>query len=144
MATIKSGIPTLPSDRWLSDLFNREHFYDTHAAKQVQDVPAVNVVETTRDFEIRMAAPGLKKSDFRITVENNLLSVVVEKEDGAEENESAYTRREYSYTRFVRSFNLPGNVQTEQVKARYEDGILILSVPKETATPAQTRPVEVR
>jgi HSP20 family protein len=144
MATVKSGIPGLFNDRWLTDLFNTERLYDPHWLKRVQEVPAVNVVETEKDFEIRMAAPGLKKEDFKITVENDLLTVAVEKESESEERESTYTRQEFSYTRFVRSFSLPDNVQAEQVKARYENGILSLSLPKETPARAQPKSIEVK
>jgi HSP20 family protein len=77
-----------------------------------------------------MAAPGLKKNDFNIDIEGNLLTISSEKEDTREEKDEPYTRKEYSYSSFSRSFTLPDEVNREKIDASYVDGVLHLILPK--------------
>jgi HSP20 family protein len=93
-------------------------------------VPAVNISENKDDFAVTMAAPGLKKSDFKIDVRGNLLVISSEKEQDTEQQEDGYKRREYSYNSFSRSFTLPEQVDKDKIEASYEDGILKLQIPK--------------
>ena len=92
-------------------------------------VPAVNISETKDQYEVSLAAPGMKKDDFRIDVEGDLLTISSEKEENKTENEKKFTRREYSYSSFRRTFTLPKDVNKEKIEARYENGVLILSLP---------------
>lgn len=93
-------------------------------------VPAVNITEDKDQFIVSMAVPGMKKNDFNIDLEGNLLIISSEKEDIKEEKDEAYTRKEYSYSSFSRSFTLPEEVNKEKILATYEEGILKLMLPK--------------
>lgn len=93
-------------------------------------VPAVNIVERDNDYRVELAAPGLRKDDFRINLEGDMLTISCEKKEEREEREDTYTRNEYNYSSFSRSFNIPEEVEADRIKANYEDGILQLSLPK--------------
>ena len=95
---------------------------------------------------VSLAAPGLKKSDFKIEVEGNMLTISSEKEESKEEKETRYTRKEYSYTSFSRSFTLPEEVNKEKIDAVYEDGVLKLTLPKmeEAKKAAATKHIAVK
>jgi HSP20 family protein len=92
--------------------------------------PAVNVRETDENFEIKMAAPGLEKSDFKIDINGTLIRISAEKDETKEEKEEGYSRREYSYTSFSRSFTLPENIEKNKIDATYVNGELKLLLPK--------------
>lgn len=139
----KSNFPTLFTDKWLSDFFDTERFFDSDWMKKVQGIPAVNVMEKEKEFEVQMAAPGLTKKDFNITIDKGVLTITVEKSEEKEEKEKEFTRKEFSYTNFVRSFTLPENVKTEKVDAKYEDGILRLLLPKEVDVKVKPKAIEV-
>jgi HSP20 family protein len=99
--------------------------------KNFLSMPAVNIKNNADAFEIELAAPGLKKEDFNIEVEEDLLKLSVEKKQESEENSENYTRKEFNYSSFHRSFTLPKNiVDKDQVRAVYVDGILKVSIPK--------------
>lgn len=128
-----SFMPTIPS--LFDDFFNRDWLDSSLANWRVAGatLPAVNVVETNDDFRIEVAAPGMKRSDFKVELDNNVLTISSEREDKAEEKDSNgnYTRREFSYQSFQRSFSLPENkVLGDKITARYVDGILHVTVPK--------------
>jgi HSP20 family protein len=92
--------------------------------------PAVNVKETDKEYEICMAAPGLEKSDFKIDVNGSLITISAEKNEKKEEKEEDYTRREYSFRSFARSFNLPEDILADKIDANYVNGELKLHLPK--------------
>ncbi len=95
------------------------------------NLPAVNISEDDTSFEVEVAAPGLKKEDFKISLENNLLTISGEHKTENEEKEGKkISRREFSYTSFNRSFTLPETVKSDDIKAKYEDGVLKLELPK--------------
>jgi HSP20 family protein len=79
---------------------------------------------------VSLAVPGMKKDDFNIDVEGNMLTISSEKEESKEEKEDKYTRKEYNYSSFSRSFTLPDEVNKEKIEAKYEDGVLKLMLPK--------------
>ncbi len=93
-------------------------------------LPKVNIKETADAYFVEMAVPGLKKSDFQIDLENQLLSISTEVEEKSEEKEENYTRREFGYSSFKRSFTLPETVDEEKIKANYKEGILSIHLPK--------------
>ncbi|MGE4015521.1 MAG: Hsp20/alpha crystallin family protein [Cyclobacteriaceae bacterium] len=138
----KSNLP-LFTDNWLTDFFDTDRFFDSDWLKRFQQVPAVNVMEKEKEFEIQMAAPGLTKKDFNITIENGILTIEVEKDIEKKEELENYTRREYSYTNFTRSFTLPESVKTEKVDAWYENGILRLLLPKMVEAQVKPKAIEV-
>jgi HSP20 family protein len=92
--------------------------------------PAVNITENKDDYKISVAAPGLKKSDFNIDVEGNILTISCEKEESKEEKDERHTRKEYNYSSFSRNFTLPEGVNKDKIEAVYEEGVLKLSLPK--------------
>ena len=125
--------PTIPSI--FDDFFTRDWLDSSLANWRVNGatLPAVNVMETNDDFRIEVAAPGMKRSDFKVELDNNVLTVSSERENKSEEKDSNgnYTRREFSYQSFQRSFSLPENkVLGDKITARYVDGILHVIVPK--------------
>ena len=93
-------------------------------------LPMVNIKETADAYTVEMAAPGLKKSDFHIDLDNQLLSISTETEGESKQNEDNYTRREFGYSSFNRTFTLPETVDEGQIKAEYNEGILSINLPK--------------
>ena len=97
---------------------------------RAMNVPAVNITEQKDEYLVSLAAPGLKKEDFKIDVDGNMLTISSEKEEKKEGKEASYTRKEYNYSSFERSFTLPNEVNKDKIEARYEDGLLKLVLPK--------------
>ena len=93
-------------------------------------LPKVNIQETSDDFIVEMAVPGLKKSDFNIDIDNQVLSISTEKKEESEHKEENYTRREFGYASFKRTFTLPESVNDEKINATYNEGILRILLPK--------------
>lgn len=93
-------------------------------------IPAVNITEQKDAYKVSLAAPGLKKDDFKIEVDGNILTISSEKEENKEEKDKKFTRKEYSYSSFSRSFTLPEEINQEKIEAKYEDGVLKLSLPR--------------
>lgn len=125
---------------WLD--WNNSNFSTTSSS-----IPAVNIRETNDSFEVEMAAPGMTKKDFRIELDNNLLTISSEKKQENEHKEGdRYTKREFCYQSFQRSFSLPKEVvDGEKIQAKYEDGVLRLSIPKkEEAKPRPPKQIEIR
>jgi HSP20 family protein len=102
-------------------------------------IPQTNIVEEEKEFKIELSVPGLKKDDFKIEVENGTLTVSCEKEEENTDKEKRYRVREYSYNSFSRSFQLPENVKEENINAKYEDGVLCLTVPKKELTTSKPK-----
>jgi len=132
--TDRSIYPTINS--MFDNLFtDGDGFYK--AVSKGTSVPAVNVAETDLTFELEVAAPGKTKEDFNVEIENNVLCISSENEQETESEEKNYTRKEYSYSSFSRSFTLPENANEEEIKASYENGVLKIAIPKkEPSTPA--------
>jgi len=109
-------------------------------------LPAVNVKESDEAFEIEMAAPGMNKHDFKISLDNNLLVISSEKRaEKTEEEKGNFTRKEFSYQSFQRSFTIPeGSVEGEKISARYCEGILCVTLPKkEEVKPKPVREIKI-
>lgn len=128
----RPNFPFLMNEKWMTDFFDNGRFFDSDLMKMmaVPALPAVNIVENEKEFVIEMAAPGMRKKDFNIAVENNVLTISAEKEMEKDEEKKNFTRKEYSYEEFSRSFTLPENASEEKIKAHYEDGILKLQLAK--------------
>lgn len=138
-----ASFPTFFDDFFTKELFGLERDF-THPKSH----PAVNVIENTEAFRIEVAAPGLTKEDFKIELDNDILSISFEKKETEEvkdENEK-FTRKEFSYSSFKRSFTIPETtVDGENIKADYENGILKLNLPKrEEAKVKAKRTIEVK
>ncbi|KAF2519433.1 Hsp20/alpha crystallin family protein [Flavobacterium salilacus subsp. salilacus] len=108
-------------------------------------IPPVNIKETDNAFTVALMAPGFKKEDFNIEVENDLLTISYEiKNEKTEQEEGKFTRREFSYSSFKRAFTLPESVNTDDINASYQDGILTIMLPKkEDALPKAKRLIEI-
>lgn len=112
---------------------------------KMQNVPAVNIVESDDRYTVFLAAPGMKKDDFKIDVDGNILTISSEREERKEEKEKHYTRREYNFSSFSRSFTMPEEVNKENIEARYEDGTLKLVLPiKDGAKKLTTKHIAVK
>jgi HSP20 family protein len=129
MSLIKRSDWPTTKGSFLSDFFDDERFFGSPWLRG-QQAPAVNVKETDKNYEVEVAAPGFNKEDFDVTLEHGLLTISAEKKEEAEKKEDRYTRREFEYTQFSRSFSLPKNVNEEDVKASYESGVLKLLITK--------------
>lgn len=122
-------VPTFKS--WMEDFWGADNvFADDFFRLRKNWMPAVNIKDEKGSFEIDLAAPGLKKDDFTVKVENGMLCISAEREETKEESEAEYTRKEFSYRAFERSFALPENVDPENISAKYKDGILKLVLKK--------------
>jgi HSP20 family protein len=112
---------------------------------RVLNVPAVNITEQKDSYLVSLAAPGMKKEDFKIDVDGNMLTISSEKEETKEEKEKRFTRKEYNYSSFSRSFTLPEEVNQEKIDAKYEDGVLKISLPrKEEAKKTAAKKIAVK
>lgn len=126
--------------------FFNEFFNDRVSLNRMfdgEEFPAVNIVENENNYEIEVAAPGMKKDDFKVEVENGVLTISAEKKEEKKESKKNYTRQEYYYNSFTRSFTLPENAKEDGLAARYEDGMLKLSVAKKAVTVSKAREIEV-
>ncbi len=123
------GMSNLFEDFLTRDLFDwsNSNFSPTNTT-----LTAVNIKETEKSFEVEMAAPGIQKDNFRVELDNNLLTISSEKQEQYEEKEGEkFTKREFSYQSFQRSFTLPeGLVDEDKIQAKYTDGVLHLTIPK--------------
>jgi HSP20 family protein len=124
-----SDLPLFFNDMFTKDLFNwgLSNFSNTGTT-----IPAVNVKETADHFEVEMAAPGMKKDDFKIELDGAMLTISSERQQQTEDKgEEKYSRKEFSYQSFFRSFQLPKEVvDADKINARYENGVLYLQIPK--------------
>lgn len=108
--------------------------------------PAVNIRESKDNFEVELAAPGMNKKDFKVELENDVLTISYERKEDKEDKdkEGQYTKREFNYQAFRRSFTLPNTVQSDKIRARYDEGILRLSIPKkEEAKQKPSRVIDI-
>jgi HSP20 family protein len=126
-------------DNELFDWSNR-NFSNTNTT-----LPSVNIKESTEGFEVELAAPGLEKGDFRIELNHDTLTISSEKKIENEMKEGQhFTKREFSYQSFSRSFTLPNTVDSEKIGAKYESGILKVMIPKkEEAKPRPPKQISI-
>lgn len=116
-----------------NEFFNREflNWGESNFSNTGTTLPAVNIKERAEDFEVEMAAPGMKKEDFKVELNGNLVTISSESQQEDEKVDEKFTRREFSYQSFQRSFTLPKDVvDAENINARYENGVLRLLIPK--------------
>jgi len=130
------------------DFFSRELFNwgNNNYSSTLSTIPSVNIKENELNFEVEVAAPGMEKQDFQITLESNLLTISSAKKNQTEEKNEHYTRREFSYQSFQRSFELAKDVVDEEhIEAKYENGVLKLTIPKtEEAKKPARRLIEIQ
>ncbi|MGN6494481.1 MAG: Hsp20/alpha crystallin family protein [Agriterribacter sp.] len=130
-----------------SDLFKpwNEWIGNGNGWETLINIPAVNVTEQKNEYQLSVAAPGMKKNDFKVDVDGNILTISAEKEESKEEKEKKFSRKEYSFSSFSRSFTMPDEVEKEKIEATYEDGILKLSLPRKApAKSSQAKQIAVK
>ena len=119
------------------------HPYIARYTKQAVATPAVNVKETETAYFIDVAAPGVKKENFSLSVNQQVLTLTFKNEQNTEENNDAYVRHEFSFQSFERSFRLPKTVNLEAIKATYTDGILTIELPKAEEPKPEVKQIEI-
>ncbi len=121
------------TNNWIPAVFN--DFFDTDYMPRANcTAPAINVKDTDKAYVVELAAPGMKKEDFNVHIndEGNLIIKMEKKQDNKEEDKSArYLRREFSYSKFEQTLLLPDDVKKEDIKARVEHGVLTVELPKQ-------------
>lgn len=142
-------LPTIRKNQnWLSGIFS--DFFDNDGLNINRLIggrtPAVNVIENEKAYKVEIAAPGMSKEDFKISVINNYLDISVERKEEKDEKcedkkceEEKYLRREFSYTRFDQRLLLPDNVKEDEIEAKMKHGILRITIPKDVSEPQETK-----
>ncbi len=132
MTLVKFKKPGLPwYDTMFTDLLGSDRLFNNDFFMESKWVPAMNIKEKDDLYEIEIAAPGFTKKDFEISIENGILRISAEKSEEMKEEEDNFTRREFNYNTFFRSFTLPENVnEDEMIDATYKRGILKLVLNK--------------
>jgi HSP20 family protein len=127
MTTLKFNQPTLKTlDSFLDNLLSDLPVINGNA----MNLPAVNISETSDNYELEFNVPGRKKEDFKITVDKNILTVSFEKKEETKEENKQFIKREFSSSSFKRSFTLDEKINADAINAKYENGILFLTLPK--------------
>ncbi len=121
-------------------IFNDTFFSD----RLMTRVPAANISETADRFHIELAAPGLKKEDFKLKLERDVLTISAEQTNQNDAVERSYAKREFSYSSFVRAFTLPESANAEGIEAKYIDGVLCIDIPKREEAKMVTRQIEIK
>lgn len=136
--------PSVPS--FFDDFFTKD-VYDWSNANKAHgsSLPAVNIKEDDNGFQVEVAVPGMKKDDFKIEIDNDVLTISSENESNTEAENDTYKRREFHYASFKRTFSLPeSTVNSDKVKADYVDGVLHVTLPKrEEAKPKPARLIKI-
>lgn len=139
-----------PINQFYNTDFNKffNHLDTMFPAKSFNNIaynntPAVNVKEEDNAFQIEVAVPGLKKEDFKLSLHENRLTISAKQEGKTEEKTEKYSRQEFNYTSFQRTFTLPKNVDGEKINASYTDGILYVGLPKKEESKPAVKQIEV-
>lgn len=134
------------SQDWLPSVFN--DFFGNEWMAKAASVPAVNIKETATEYTVELAAPGLTKDDYKVSVnDDNQLVVSVQKEEKKDEKDDKgkYLRREFAYTQFKQTMILPENIEKDKIQAKADNGILTIEIPKKAApAPEGTKEIEVK
>lgn len=142
LARFSNLMPSVFDRFFEGDAFDwaNKNFSDTNTT-----LPSVNIKENDEQFEVEVAAPGFEKNDFNIEINNDVLQISSEKKVENEDKDGKYTRREFSYQSFCRSFTLPNTVDSEKINAQYKEGILNITIPKkEEAKPKPAKRIEIK
>lgn len=133
-------LPIMNRNQWLPEVFN-DFFNTDFMPKASATAPAINVMESDKDYTVELAAPGLKKEDFKVNINNdgNLVIKMEQKNEQKEEDKNRhYLRREFSYSKYEQTLILPDDVEKDQIAARVDNGVLTIDLPKIAA--AQKKP----
>lgn len=125
---------------WVEDFFGDMKLFPGDG---VSLVPAVNIRETDAQFVVEMAVPGMKKEDFDVQIKDGMLLISSEHKEEKEEKKDNFTRKEFNFSSFSRSFRLPENIRPEAIKATYKEGLLLIELPKLEKAKADVKKVEI-
>ncbi|MBE7177670.1 MAG: Hsp20/alpha crystallin family protein [Mucilaginibacter polytrichastri] len=125
------------------DSFFNDVFFDRFD-RVVSKVPAVNIAESENGYHVELAAPGLSKEDFKISLDKNVLTVSAQKKAEEKNEQKKYSKWEYSYSSFSRSFNLPDSADANSIDAEYVNGILKLDIAKKEEAKQVSREINIR
>jgi len=137
---VKSNRLSSGFDGVLDSIFNDTFFSD----QMVSRVPAVNISESKDHYHVELAAPGLKKEDFKLSLERNVLSISVEQSQENHQQEHNYRKKEFSYTSFVRSFTMPDAADEDGIEAKYQNGVLCIEIAKKEEAKMQNRQIKIK
>lgn len=125
-------LPTARRNSWLPEVFN--DFFDTDfMPKANATAPAINVKESEKNYEVELAAPGMKKEDFEINLNDDgdlMIKMETKQNKKEEDKKTHYLRREFSYSKFEQTLILPDDVDKEKIEAKVNDGVLTIVLPK--------------
>jgi HSP20 family protein len=143
MANLSKHSNTGYADPW-RDFFDLD-LWGNRSSQRNTSLPAVNISEDEKKYIVEVAAPGFKKEDFKLNVEDDILTISAEsKQENVEEGkDKQYSRREYSYNSFTRSFHLPDNAKDDSIGAKYADGILKIHIPKSKEQQKATKQINI-
>lgn len=129
----------LAFDKVFDDFFKNDFYKPVHSSNS----PAVNIIETDLEFRLELAAPGLEKADFEVKVDQDLLSISVNKTVEKADNEKI-RRKGFEFSSFKRQFHLPDTIDASLIEANYKNGVLVVSIPKkEEAKPIPPKTIEI-
>ena len=118
-------------DQMFPEILDTDSLLNKNLILEDNWIPAINVKENTNNFDIEVAAPGFSKEDFEVTISDNILCVSAENEEITEEKEEDYSRQEFFYSSFKRTFTLPKSIDfSKKIKAKYENGVLRIHLDK--------------
>ncbi|MDR6784621.1 HSP20 family protein [Pedobacter africanus] len=137
----KSNTSLMPGFNDVFDSILNDTFFSD---RMMTKVPAANISESADHFHVELAAPGLKKEDFKLKLERDVLSISVEQVNDDQHQQRNYAKREYSYSSFVRSFTLPESADQNGIEAKYTDGVLCIAIPKREEAKVQSRQIEIK
>lgn len=147
MTLMKRTESNWPFPSLMDNLFSRDlmDWSTSNYSNTNTTIPAVNIKETDDDFQIEVAAPGMDKKDFKINLENNQLMISSERQSNVKEKDENYTRKEFSYQSFQRTFNLSDQmIDGDKISAKYCDGVLCIVLPKrEEVKPKPARLIKI-
>lgn len=126
----------------LSDVLGEEFFQPSTSFRR-ESMPAVNVLEDEKEYLLEMAIPGMDKKDIQIEVEDDVLTISSELKDEQKENKDGYTRREFHYNSFKRSFNIPEEADASKIEAKHENGVLNIHIPKKDVKPSLKKMIKI-
>ena len=136
--------PTNVLPSFVNEFFKPWNDWLDNGFERAVSVPAVNITETDKQYNVSVAAPGMQKEDFKIALDRDILTISAEKEETKEEKDKQYNRREYNYSSFSRSFTLPAEVKRDKIEAKYEDGVLHLVLPKNETAKVAAKSIAVK
>ena len=141
MNMIRKTTPWFPS--LFDEFFTRDFGIDL--APRTHQTPAVNITEKDNAFHLELVAPGMEKKDFDVELEEDILSISTNSDSGTVEDNTQFTRREFDYASFNRSFRIPETIDTKNIKANYKNGLLSIVLPKrKEAIPEPKKQIEIR